>query len=131
MKRQLELKDIVGYPKGVEGIEVWDKENLQVANICSIHYSEGTVKTNSFFSKAQPISSIEPILKPMTEEFMAFVLGHEKNTAERMAYFIEICQDNYRNCPKWIIDLFHKHHIDYQELIEEGLAIDETTLKTK
>ncbi len=33
-----------------------------------------------------------------------------------------------RSCPKWIIDLFNKNHVDYNELIEQGLAYDINTL---
>jgi hypothetical protein len=86
----------------------------------------------------------KPILKPMTKEVLEEVFGNMNistihlniscviisfNTdTNREIYWIKN-HGSLDNCPKWIIDRFHKHHVDYQDLISQGLAVNELTLK--
>ena len=89
-------------------------------------------------------NSVKPILKPMTKEVLGEVFKNYTNKGiievyqdSRFIYNISstarlvLYQGKLDNCPKWIIDLFNKHHVDYMDLIGRGLAIDKTTLKTK
>lgn len=90
------------------------------------------------------LTRFKPILKPMTKEVLEEVfsdmnigdiqcnsfnsiISFNKDT-NREVYWIKN-SGSIDNCPKWIIDRFHKHHVDYQGLIGQGLAINETTLK--
>lgn len=64
---ELQLKHLDVYPKGLNGLELWDKEDLQIVNICSIHYTENTVKTNGFWSKPKDYKLLQPYLHPLSD----------------------------------------------------------------
>ena len=79
--------------------------------------------------KIHNLMDLKPILKPMTKEVLEEVfddLGkfRVEIQEDRVVLFRRevkeyiIYRNSARYCPKWIIDRFHKHHVDYQGLIE-------------
>lgn len=88
--------------------------------------------------------NIKPILRPLLKEtlnelfkeFAEFEILHFSETGIKIQYnllgdYFDVwikSSGNFQNCPKWIIDLFNENHIDYNGLIEKGLAIDKNKL---
>ena len=89
-----------------------------------------------------PIENIKPYLFPlssmsdeMVEELNANVFFKYRDTFANVSHLIsngKITEEIYTYIDiesiSYLIELFHKHHIDYNGLIEKGLALDATGL---
>ena len=120
MKRKLELKDIVGYlPYGL-------KIENNIGKIVELTLSDAPYRFRLGF---------KPILRPLSD------LGKKENKVieELLKKFIELKSDKvflwtdilemmttsrFELLPKFVIDIFYKHHIDVNGLIEKDLAIN-------
>lgn len=145
---ELQIQHIIGYlPWGLE-VQI-SEECLVKGKIPSVRRRMvGIVdeeihvhKTGYIANTKHDIEDCAPLLKPMTKEVLEEVF---KNI-----HFVEVYRDNefiwnissasrfvfvkgkFLNYPKWVINLFHKHHVDYQDLIGKGLAVNILTLKAK
>ena len=124
---ELQIQHIIGYlPWGLE-VQI-SEECLVKGKIPSVRRrmvgivdEEIYVHQTGYRAKTEhDIEDCAPLLKPMTKEVLEEVFEGVTNIGWDMELY-----------PKWIIDEFHKRHVDYQDLIGKGLAIDILTLKTK
>ena len=121
---QLKLEDIVGYlPYGLKV-----KVGLTWIAIMT------TSTTSEYLVSIDYVvvtKAYKPLLLPMTKEVLEEVFKEVFYPVSNVLNIKGIIDKDIDDLPKWIIDLFNKHHVDYMDLIGRGLAIDKTTLKIK
>lgn len=134
-EKQLLLKDLsCRIPYGVI-VNVDEKYNARLESVNRYYEVEvGVVSTDVY-----TISDVRPYLFPlssMTEEMLEELnaegffkyrdtitnVSHIERKEGEIYTYIDIESISF------LTEFFHSHHIDYQELIEKGLAIDATGL---
>ena len=139
-EKELLLQDLCArLPYGVKCISGVDDKTLLIKginpNCCGASEIQVTYE-DSGINFDTTISSIKPYLFPLTEEIL------DKATEESNKLYRElICIDSiYKEnndvkvlqlqaqLKSSVIKYFHIHHIDYNGLIEKGLALDSTGL---
>lgn len=107
----------VNPPQELHGLKIGFVKGVSFWN-CGLTYHVG-IKSKGL-KKIYSLMDLKPLLKPMTKEVLEEVFEGVTNIGWDMELY-----------PKWIIDKFHKHHVDYQDLIGKGLAVNILTLKAK
>lgn len=135
---KLELKHLAPYlPYGLNMVRISGLDGRIV----------NTTELNTVFLHEQRWDKIwKPILRPLSEKTLREIFKNFsrleiniKKHSIKIKYNLlgDIFETwiktsgNFSNCPKWIIDLFNENHVDYNGLIEKGLAVSIHDIKTK
>jgi len=133
---KLELKDLEGYPKGLDGIKVWSKDNLQVCTIVSMNYNDNTLTLDCMNQPVVKVEDIEPYLRPLsdlTDSKVKQLFDGRYSSHKCMMYdgTLNVNTEDIDsiNLIYYIsrIEKLYENHFDVSTLIDANLAIDINT----
>lgn len=140
---KLKLEDIVGYlPYRLEGYA--DKE-INFKNGSFIRKGKYTLSIGNISDMIDQslFERIKPVLKPLTYDTIEsyFIPLWDSKDEDVIKYMdadflhrfdteIDYLQDVIPEyLPLGVVNLFHKHHVDFKDLIKKGIAVDANNLK--
>jgi hypothetical protein len=126
-EKDLLLRDLCArLPYGVK-MQKFNDQNI-VVDLYAINLNSYTIDFYTYKGKSLTIANTSKLARSGILLYKPCLFPLSSMTEEQKKEEYEICKYHLIGYESKLIDFYHKNHLDYQDLISKGLAIDATNL---